>query len=84
LSETRFTIEDQIAEGDRVATRVTLRAVHSGGDFQGLPPTGKRIAVSGISIERIKDGKIVERRVDSDWWGMMQQLGLIPTPQLAR
>jgi predicted ester cyclase len=84
FNETRFTIEDQIAEGDRVATRVTLRAVHSGGDFQGLPPTGKRIAVSGISIERIKDGKIVERRVDSDWWGMMQQLGLIPTPQLAR
>jgi predicted ester cyclase len=74
----RFAIEDQVAEEDRVATRVVLRAAHSGGDFQGFPPTGKQIAVSGISIERIKDGKIVERRVESDWWGMMHQLGLIP------
>jgi steroid delta-isomerase-like uncharacterized protein len=80
FSDTRFAIEDQVAEEDRVATRVILRAAHSGGDFQGFPPTGKQIAVSGISIERIKDGKIGERRGDSDWWGMMQQLGLIPMP----
>ncbi|MGH2615481.1 MAG: ester cyclase [Thermomicrobiales bacterium] len=81
FGETRFTVEDQIAEGDKVATRVIMQAVHSGGDFQGLPPTGKQIAVSGVTIERIKDGKIVERRVESDWLGMMQQLGLIPPPQ---
>jgi len=82
--ETRFTIEEQIAEGDKVATRVTMRAVHNRGEFQGLPPNGKEIVVGGINIERIKDGKIVERRVSADWLGMMQQLGLIPPPQANR
>ncbi|HEU5086575.1 MAG TPA: ester cyclase [Roseiflexaceae bacterium] len=81
---THFTIEEQLAEGDRVATRVTLHTVHSGGDFQGLPPTGKPIAMSGISIERIENGKIVERRVNSDMLGMLQQLGLIQPPQSTR
>jgi len=76
--ETRFTVEEQLAEADTVATRVRMSAVHSRGDFQGLPPTGKQIAVGGISLERIKDGKIVERHVESDFLGMLQQLGLIP------
>jgi steroid delta-isomerase-like uncharacterized protein len=84
FSETHFTIEEQIAEGDRVATRTTMRAVHSGGDFQGLAPTGKQVAVGGITINRIKDGRIVEHRVSSDFLGMMQQLGLVPPPQAAR
>lgn len=84
FSETHFTIEEQIAEGDKVATRSTLRSVHSRADFQGLSPTGKQIAAGGITIERIKDGKIVEHRVESDWYGMMQQLGLVPPPQAAR
>ena len=79
FSENHFEIEEQIAEGDKVATRTTLRAVHSRGVFQGLSPTGKQIEVSAITIERIKDGKIVERRVNSDWLGMMRQLGLIPS-----
>ena len=82
--ETHFTIEEQIAEGDRVATRVTMRALHNRGEFQGLPPSGKEIVVGGINIERIQDGKIVERRVAGDWLGMMQQLGLIPPPQANR
>ena len=81
---THFTIEEQVAEGDKVATRVTLRTVHSGGDFQGLPPTGKPIAMSGISIERIRNDKIVERHVNSDMLGVMQQLGLIQSPQPTR
>ena len=83
FNETRFTIEDQIAEGDKVASRVNMQSVHSGGDFMGLPPSGKQIEVSAVTIERIKDGKIVERRVNSDWLGMMQQLGLVPPPQPA-
>ncbi|MCL7455379.1 MAG: ester cyclase, partial [Anaerolineae bacterium] len=78
---TEFTIEDQIAEGDRVATRTTLSAVHSKGDWQGVPPTGKELEVSGISVERIRDGKIAERRVAGDWLGIMQQLGLVPPPE---
>jgi predicted ester cyclase len=84
FGETHFTIEEQLAEGDKVATRVTMRSVHNRGDFQGVPPTGKQVAVSGISLERINDGKIVERRVSGDWLGMMQQLGLIPPPQANR
>ena len=81
FSDSTFSIEEQIAEGDKVATRSTLRSVHSRGAFQGIPPTGKKIEISGISIERIKDGKIIERRLAGDWLGMMQQLGLIPPPQ---
>jgi steroid delta-isomerase-like uncharacterized protein len=79
FSDRQYTIDDQIAEGDKVATRVTWRATHRG-DFQGLPPTGKQVAVSGISIERIKDGKIVERWVSFDQLGTMQQLGVMPAP----
>ena len=55
FSDLDVTIEDQIAEGDTVATRLRWRAVHTG-NFQGLPPTNKEIEVSGISIERIEDG----------------------------
>jgi predicted ester cyclase len=80
FGETRFTIEEQIAEGDTVASRVTMRSIHSGGEFLGAAPTGKQIDIPAITIERIKDGKIVERRVSSDWLGMMQQLGLVPPP----
>jgi steroid delta-isomerase-like uncharacterized protein len=79
FSETHFTVEEQIAEGAKVATRTTMRAVHSGGEFQGLPPTGKEVAVGGTSINQIKDGRIVEHRVNVDFLGMMQQLGLIPS-----
>lgn len=82
FSDQHYTIEDQIAEEDRVATRVTWRATHSG-DFQGVAPTGKQVAISGIAISRIKDGKIVERWLDMDGMGLMQQLGLVPPPQSA-
>jgi predicted ester cyclase len=81
FNDTQFAIKEQIAEGDLVATRTILRSVHSGGDFQGLPPTGKQIELQGFTLERIKDGRIVERRVSSDWLAMMQQLGLAPPPQ---
>jgi steroid delta-isomerase-like uncharacterized protein len=80
FNDTRFTIEEQIAEGDRVATRTTMHAVHSGGDFQGLAPTGKEVAVSGITINRVQNGRIVEHRVNSDFLSLMQQLGLVPPP----
>jgi predicted ester cyclase len=84
FSDTYFTVEEQVAEVDRVATRVTLRATHSRGDFQGLPPTDKQVVMGGISIERIRDGKIIERRVNSDWLGLMLQLGLVSLAQPAR
>jgi steroid delta-isomerase-like uncharacterized protein len=81
FSDQHYTVEDQIAEDDKVTTRTTWQALHSAGDFQGVPPTGKRVAASAISIERIQDGKIVERWLSYDQIGMMQQLGLIPPPQ---
>ena len=78
FADSQYTIELQLAEGARVATRVTLRAVHSRGEFMGVPPSGKEIVLKGTSIERIKDGRIAERWVNYDNAGLMQQLGLIP------
>lgn len=78
FGETRFTIEEQIAEGDSVASRVTMRSVHNLGEFQGVRPTGRQIVSTSVTIERISDGKIVERRVISDWLHMLQQLGIVP------
>jgi predicted ester cyclase len=73
------TIEDQIAEGDKVVNRVTLRGTHQG-EFQGIPPTGKEVAFAGILIDRYEGGKIVESWSNLDTMGLMQQLGVIPAP----
>lgn len=78
-----FTIEDQIAEGDRVATRWTARATHKG-EFQGVPPTGRQGVVTGITISRVADGKVVEGWTNLDELGLLQQLGVIPTPEPVR
>jgi steroid delta-isomerase-like uncharacterized protein len=77
FSDQKYTILDQVAEGDLVVNRVIWEATHVG-DFLGLPPTGKRVLVSGISIERIKDGRIVERWLEMDQMSLLQQLGLVP------
>ena len=79
--ETHFEVEEQIAEGNSVATRVTMRAVHNRGEFMGTAPSGKEAVSTGISIEHIENGKIVERRALGDWLGIMQQLGVLPPPQ---
>ena len=71
------TVEDQIAEGDRVVTRWTARGTH-GGEFLGIPPTGKEFTFKGVDIVRIVDGKIVEGWDVPDLFGLMRQLGLIP------
>jgi steroid delta-isomerase-like uncharacterized protein len=76
-----FTIEDQLAEGDRVATRWSARATHTG-EFEGMPPTGKQVTLSGTDIDRIANGKVVECWSYSDDLGLMQQLGAIPTPEM--
>jgi steroid delta-isomerase-like uncharacterized protein len=75
-----FTIEDQIAEGDRVTTRWTARATHQG-TFQGIPPTGNSGVVTGITINRFSNGKAVEGWTNLDELGLLQQLGVIPEPQ---
>jgi steroid delta-isomerase-like uncharacterized protein len=77
--EINHTIEDQVAEGDRVASRIVVRGTHKG-ELMGIPPTGKDIEISAINIHRIVDGRVAEQWVVSDGLGMMQQLGVIPTP----
>ncbi len=74
------TIEDQIAEGDKVVTRWTMHGTHQG-EFRGIAPTGNRITVTGIGIFRFSDGKVVESWDNFDQLGMMQQLGVIPAPE---
>ena len=75
-----FTVEDQIAEGDQVATRWSARGTHTGPLPGGIEPTGKSAIVTGISIERYVHGKMAESHVNWDFMGMLQQLGVIPTP----
>jgi steroid delta-isomerase-like uncharacterized protein len=79
FSDQKYTIIDQVAEGDKVTTRTTWEATHSG-EYQGLPPSGKRVLVSGIAVSRIEGGRIVERWLEVDRLGWMQQLGLVPAP----
>ena len=72
------TIEDLIAEGDKVAARLTFRGTHTG-PMMGIPPTGKQVTLSAMNIFRVANGKFVEQWVNSDDLGLMQQLGVIPT-----
>jgi steroid delta-isomerase-like uncharacterized protein len=75
--DTSFSVEDQIAEGDRVVTRWTGRGTHQG-ELMGIPPTGEQVTVAGIEADRVADGKIQETWVSYDALGMMQQLGVVP------
>jgi steroid delta-isomerase-like uncharacterized protein len=77
--DVRITIEDLVAEGDRVAARWSATGTHRG-ELMGIPATGKRVTVTGIEINRIVDGKIVEHWESFDQLGMMQQLGVVPAP----
>jgi len=71
------TVEDMVAEGDRVAARFTARGIHKGA-FMGLPATGKSITMTGIEIFRIKNDKIAELWGEANLLGLMQQLGILP------
>jgi steroid delta-isomerase-like uncharacterized protein len=73
----RITVEDMIAEGDKVVTRYTSSATHKG-DFMGIPATGKKVVVKGIVISRVVEGKIVEDWEEFDGIGFLQQLDVIP------
>ena len=75
----KHTIEDLIAEGDKVVSRVTYRGTHTG-DLMGIPPTYKSVTVSAMIIDQLADGKIVESWRLFDQMAMMQQLGVIPAP----
>ena len=77
--DTRITIEEQIAEGDLVASRWTGRGTHRG-ELMGIPPTGKAVTVSGTLTSRIVGGKVVEEWNHWDTMSMLQQLGVVSMP----
>jgi steroid delta-isomerase-like uncharacterized protein len=77
--DVKFTIEEQIAEGDKSVMRYTITGTHKG-EFQGIEPTGKSIKITGIAIHRITAGKIVEIWANWDALGLMQQLGAVSMP----
>jgi steroid delta-isomerase-like uncharacterized protein len=80
IPDFRAEIEDLIASEDKVVARLTFRGTHTGGEFMGIPPSGRSFAFSAISIFRIADGKIVEHWGEEDALGWLQQLGAIPAP----
>jgi steroid delta-isomerase-like uncharacterized protein len=74
-----LTIHHLVAEGDRVVDHTTLSGTHQGA-FMGIPPTGKHFKLESININRMENGKIVEGWGEADMMGMLQQLGVIPSP----
>jgi steroid delta-isomerase-like uncharacterized protein len=77
LADPQFTVEDVIAEGDRVAVRLTSSATHVG-ELMGMPPSGKRYSIGEIHIFRLRDGKVAEHWHQLDQMAMMRQLGALP------
>ena len=77
--DVQMDVEEMIAEADKVVARVSVSGTQRG-EFMGIAPTGNRVAITGIDILRVADGKIVEHWGNFDDLGMMQQLGVIPEP----
>ena len=76
--DVQWTLEEMVAEGDKVAARFTMRGTHQG-MFFGVPPTGKAIAVQAMNIYRLSRGKFVEERGQPDMLGLLQQIGAVPS-----
>ena len=76
------TVEEQIAEGDKVVTRVTIRGTQEG-EFLGMPATGRSFTIPGVSIWEVRGNLLIQEWVSWDALGMMQQLGAIPVPEAA-
>jgi len=75
----RVTVEDLIAEGDKVVGRLRFRGTHLG-ELDGIAPTGRRVDCTGIVVSRMEGGKIAEDWANFDDLGLMRQLGAIPPP----
>ena len=75
----RLTVQDIMAEGDRVAARVAFHGTHDG-PFQGIPPTNRKVSFTSIEMNRMVDGKVAEHWVEIDVLGLLQQLGAVPPP----
>jgi len=80
LPDLRITLEDDVAEGDKVVSRWRAQGTHQGG-LMDIAPTGNEVAFTGITIHRIEDGKIVEEWENWDALGLMQQIGAVPSPE---
>jgi steroid delta-isomerase-like uncharacterized protein len=78
----RFSIEDVVAEGERVVVRWTQTGTQSG-NFMGVPPTGKEVTIAGIDIHAVRDGRMAEHWHVVDQLALLQQLGVIPAPSAA-
>jgi steroid delta-isomerase-like uncharacterized protein len=79
IPDLRVTIEEMVAEGDKVGVRRSYEGTHRG-ELLGVPPTGKQVRIGGISIFRLAGGKIAEHWEQLDRLALMQQLGVIPAP----
>jgi steroid delta-isomerase-like uncharacterized protein len=75
----RLNMEDLIADGETVVARWSCRGVHKG-ELNGIAPTGKQVAITGVTIVHFTNGKIVEGYVTWDALGLMRQLGIVPEP----
>ena len=80
LPDVHIRIEDTIVQGDKAVVRVVLKGTHHG-EGLGLPPTGRRVSISGIVIVRVANDQIVEGWNNWDQLGLLQQLGAIPAPE---
>ena len=74
LPDARYEVDDLIAEGDKVVVRWRLLGTHEG-DFRGIAPTGRAIALDGIAIYRVEGGKLMERWVVTDLYGVLEEIG---------
>ena len=74
--DSQIAVDDMIAEDDRVVTKKTMTGTHTG-EFNGIPPTGKRVEIQYVDILRLRDGRIVEHWLSMDQLSFMQQLGVI-------
>ncbi len=76
----QWTLEEIIAEDDRVAARFTMRGTHQG-TFFGVPPTGNKVQVQAMNFYRLSSGQFVEEYGQPDLLGLLQQIGAVPKPQ---
>jgi predicted ester cyclase len=83
FGDMEFTVNSQIAENDMVMTHWTMKATHKG-EFLGIPATGKRVVMTGIGIDRVSDGKVVEHWGMQDLMGLVGQLGGVPVAEAPR
>ena len=82
LPDINLTLNDVIAEGDKVVTQWSYTATHQG-ELMGIPATGKQLALSGAAVYRLVNARIVELWNYADNLSLMQQLGVVPTPETA-